>query len=133
MKITIKPEALQYLNKKADANAHLFLALDDGSSKFSKLGGSCAIGNKYQLVVSAAADADYDVSLTNDAGLHLTTGMPETMYFEAGLTLDYKNASLQLRDNSGILDGAVMVSTYEAPKDDDARRQEMQALGGKIC
>lgn len=134
MDITIKPAAKDYLANKVSAKDHVFLALDDGSSKFSKLGGSCAIGNKFQLVVSDNSDADYDETLANDADLDMTTAMPETMYLGHGLTLDYKNGSLALRDDSGVLDGAVTIDRYQAPTaDDEARRKEMQELGGKIC
>ena len=112
----------------------LFLALDDGSSKYSKLGGSCAIGNKYQLVVADEDDQDYALPLDNEAGFKLTTGDPETDYFGSGLTLDFKNASLALRDDSGILDGAVTLNKDAAlPQNDAQRRDDMTKLGGKIC
>ncbi|MCI1986305.1 MAG: iron-sulfur cluster biosynthesis family protein [Lactobacillus sp.] len=133
MKITIKPEALAYLRTKMGSEERLFLALDDGSSKYSQLGGSCAIGNKYQLVISDQADADYALPLDNDAGLALTTGDLEEMYLGQGLVLDYQLASLALRDNSGILDGAVMVSRPVAVVDDAALRAQRQELGNKIC
>lgn len=134
MKITIKPAAVMYLNEHVAKDQHLFLALDDGSSKYSKLGGSCAIGNKYQIVVTNQDDQDYALPLENDAGLKLTTGDPETDYFGSGLTLDFKNASLALRDDSGILDGAVTLNQVTStPQNDDKRREEMKSLGGKIC
>ncbi|KRM71616.1 hypothetical protein FC34_GL001271 [Lacticaseibacillus brantae DSM 23927] len=134
MEINVRDAAKEYLDKKVAPDRHIFLALDDGSSKFSKLGGSCAIGNKFQLVVSNAADAEYSLPLDNNANLDLTTAQPETLYLGHGLTLDFKNASLVLRDDSGILDGAVMIDEYTAPtKEDQALREEMKALGGKIC
>lgn len=134
MKIAIKDQAKAYLDKKVTPSSHIFLALDDGSSKFSKLGGSCAIGNKFQLVVSDQADAEYSLPLDNDAGLNITTAMPETMYLANGLTLDFKNAALALKDDSGILDGAVMVEQYQAPTEEENKlREEMKSLGGKIC
>ena len=126
--------AVTYLNEHVAKDQHLFLALDDGSSKYSKLGGSCAIGNKYQIVVTNQDDQDYALPLENDAGLKLTTGDPETDYFGSGLTLDFKNASLALRDDSGILDGAVTLNQVTStPQNDDKRREEMKSLGGKIC
>lgn len=79
-------------------------------------------------------DQDYALPLENDAGLKLTTGDPETDYFGSGLTLDFKNASLALRDDSGILDGAVTLNQVTStPQNDDKRREEMKSLGGKIC
>ena len=79
-------------------------------------------------------DQDYALPLENDAGYHLTTGDPETDYFGSGLTLDFKNASLALRDDSGILDGAVTLNHVTAkPKTDENLAEEMKSLGGKIC
>ncbi|TOD00991.1 hypothetical protein CGJ73_25315, partial [Vibrio parahaemolyticus] len=58
----------------------------------------------------------------------------ETDYFGSGLTLDFKNASLALRDDSGILDGAVTLNKNAAlPQNDAQRRDDMTKLGGKIC
>ncbi|GEN96082.1 iron-sulfur cluster biosynthesis family protein [Pediococcus ethanolidurans] len=134
MKINIKDQAETYLANKISAGKHVFLALDDGSSKFSKLGGSCAIGNKFQLVVADQEDPEYSVTLENNAGFTMTTAEPETTFLGNGLALDYKNASLRLTDDSGVLDGAVTVDTYQAPtKDKQAMKDEMSELGGKIC
>jgi hypothetical protein len=134
MQISIKPAAVTYLKDHVNQDQRLFLALDDGSSKYSKLGGSCAIGNKYQLVVADEDDQDYALPLDNEAGFKLTTGDPETDYFGSGLTLDFKNASLALRDDSGILDGAVTLNKDAAlPQNDAQRRDDMTKLGGKIC
>ena len=43
MQISIKPAAVTYLKDHVNQDQRLFLALDDGSSKYSKLGGSCAL------------------------------------------------------------------------------------------
>lgn len=128
MNITIKPAALAYLKDHTTEQEHLFLALDDGSSKYSQLGGTCAIGNKFQIVASPVADADYDIALNTDSELTLTTGDEEEMYLGHGLVLDFQQASLVLRDDSGILDGAVNLSHPQV------LTAEMQAnLGDKIC
>lgn len=128
MNITIKPAALAYLKDHTTAQEHLFLALDDGSSKYSQLGGTCAIGNKFQIVASPVADSDYAIDLANDTELTLTTGEEEEMYLGHGLVLDFQQASLVLRDDSGILDGAVNLSHPQVLTAD------MQAdMGGKIC
>ncbi|WP_125982642.1 iron-sulfur cluster biosynthesis family protein [Loigolactobacillus iwatensis] len=134
MKINIKQAAATYLAAKIPAGKNVFLALDDGSNKFSKLGGSCSIGNKFQLVVADQADAEYNIGLDNNLGLTLTTAQPETTFLGNGLALDYNNAMLKLTDDSGILDGAVTVEPYTAPtQDQEALKAEMTELGGKIC
>ncbi|MDC4185274.1 iron-sulfur cluster biosynthesis family protein [Loigolactobacillus coryniformis] len=130
MKINIKPDALTYLAKKIPNGKRIFLALDDGSSKFSKLGGSCTIGNKFQLVVADTGDTEYDQIIDNNAGLTLTTAQPELTFLGNGLALDYRNAMLKLTDDSGILDGAVTIA--DAPEE-IVSKKDMVELGGKIC
>lgn len=51
MQITIKPEALKLLQDKADKGQTVLLALNDGSTKYSKVGGSCIVGANFQLVI----------------------------------------------------------------------------------
>lgn len=135
MKMNITENAQQYLSGKNVDGQHIFLALDDGSSKFSKLGGSCAIGNKFQLVISPIADKDYTDAIENNADLALTSGKEEATFLGAGLSLDYKMGLLKLSDNSGVLDGAVSVQNYE-PADaqsKEALKKDMQEIGNKIC
>ncbi|WP_054661360.1 iron-sulfur cluster biosynthesis family protein [Lacticaseibacillus camelliae] len=134
MEITITDAAKDYLNTKLVPGDRVFLALDDGSSKYSKLGGTCAIGNKFQLVIADAPDSDYAEALTNNTDLDLTTGALELSYLGHGLALDYRNGSLNLHDDSGILDGAVTIGFAQPlAADEQARREEMRALGGKVC
>ncbi|ARW20402.1 iron-sulfur cluster biosynthesis family protein [Pediococcus pentosaceus] len=135
MKINITENAKDYLLKKDIDGKHIFLALDDGSSKFSKLGGSCAIGNKFQLVISSVPDQAYTDTIENDADLNLTTGKEEANYLGNGLKLDYKMGLLKLSDDSSILDGAVTVQNYE-PTDSqtkDELAKDMKDIGNKIC
>lgn len=128
MEITIKEAALNYLQNKFTADQHLFLALDDGSSKYSQLGGTCAIGNKFQIVVADELDPEYAFPLSNNANLPLTTGDLEQMYLGHGLVLDHQLGSLVLRDDTGILDGAVMVNKPQV-----LTKEVQEQLGNKIC
>lgn len=130
MELNVKPAAAEYLAGKLTPAAHLFLVLDDGSSKYSKLGGTCAIGNKFQLVASTQADTDYATPLPNNGELTLTTGDLEQDYLGNGLSLDYRNGALSLRDDSGLLDGAV---TLTAAPQTVLTAAERQSLGDKIC
>ncbi|MCM6810885.1 iron-sulfur cluster biosynthesis family protein [Pediococcus pentosaceus] len=135
MKINITENAKDYLLKKDIDGKHIFLALDDGSSKFSKLGGSCAIGNKFQLVISSVPDQAYTDTIENDADLNFTTSKEEANYLGNGLKLDYKMGLLKLSDDSSILDGAVTVQNYE-PTDaqtKDELAKDMKDIGNKIC
>lgn len=108
MKLNIKDAAQKYLQDKMPSkDSYVFLALDDGSNKFSELGGTCAIGNKFQFVFSTQEDTDYNEDIENNLDLKLTTSKEESAFLGENLVLDYKNASLVLSDDSGVLDGAV--------------------------
>lgn len=132
MEIKIKTGAQEFLNTKVTANDQILLALDDGSNKFSNMGGSCTIGSKFQLVIVDQADPDFQLPIANNMNLHLFTGKPETMYLSDGLNLDYKNGFMTLSDNSGIIDGAVSISHYHAPTTDELKEQ-MKTDGVHNC
>ncbi|RVU71077.1 MULTISPECIES: iron-sulfur cluster biosynthesis family protein [Lactobacillus] len=115
--IKIKPEAKAVIEKQMDADHQIvILALDDGSTKYSKKGGTCTIGDSFKFVTLAKADPDYNIKIANDAGLDLYTAQPETTYFEPGLVLNARASTLSLSSDSGIIDGGVTVSQYEPEK-----------------
>nr|WP_272481152.1 iron-sulfur cluster biosynthesis family protein [Holzapfeliella floricola] len=129
MKLVIKDTAKDFLKDKLPSDKrHVFLALDDGSSKFSKMGGSCAIGNKFQFVFSNQPDDDYQNVIENNFDLDLTMSKEEEAFLGNGLVLEYKNAALVLRDDSGILDGAVSVVEYTEP----ANADQLKKRYGKV-
>ncbi|CAJ1195285.1 hypothetical protein CPR19088_GLDEOEPO_02376 [Companilactobacillus paralimentarius] len=136
MKINIKPEALTYLeNKNVPTDATIILTTDDGSNKYSSLGGSCAIGDKFQLVILKDADPKYTVELDNDAGFNLSTSPSDADLMTNGLNISLWHNALALKDNSGILDGALSVVDWRNVKPETAaeRREKMISLGDKIC
>ena len=48
--INIKPDAAEMIKSKMDADHQIvILALDDGSTKYSKKGGTCTIGDSFQF------------------------------------------------------------------------------------
>ncbi|MFT8842724.1 MAG: iron-sulfur cluster biosynthesis family protein [Schleiferilactobacillus harbinensis] len=130
MKINIKDTARDYLSEKISPDQYVFLGLDDGSSKFSKLGGSCSVGGKFQLVLSDQPDADYTIPLENNAGYKMFTSKEETPYLENGLYLQFNNAALGLGSDGGLLDGAMRVTKADPSQ---ITKADMEALGGKIC
>lgn len=112
--IKIKPEALAIIKKKMDSTHQIvILALNDGSNKYSKKGGTCTIGDSFQFVVLAKDDPEYNIKLENDAGLDLYTAQPETTYFEPGLVVNARNSTLSLSSDSGIIDGGVTVTQFK--------------------
>lgn len=135
MKINIKAEALTYLADKIPAGSRVILTTDDGSNKYSSLGGSCAIGNKFQLVILKAADPAYTVPLENNADYQMSTTPADVDFLGNGLTIDRWHNALALKDDSGMLDGALAVVDWRnvSPETEAARREKMQTIGTKIC
>ncbi|ALJ22923.1 hypothetical protein AO203_02530 [Lactobacillus gallinarum] len=112
--INIKPEAKELIEKKMDKDHQIvILALDDGSTKYSKKGGTCTIGDSFKFVILEKLDPKYNIKIENNAGLDLYTAEPETTYFEPGLVLNARASTLSLSSDSGIIDGGVTVSQYE--------------------
>jgi len=135
MKINIKDVAKTYLADKIPAGSTVILTTDDGSNQYSSLGGSCAIGDKFQLVILKDADPKYTVELENDADYKMTTSPSDADLLRDGLNIDFTHNTLALKDNSGILDGALSVVDWRNVKPETAkeRREKMLALGDKIC
>ncbi|MGV0168484.1 iron-sulfur cluster biosynthesis family protein [Furfurilactobacillus sp. WILCCON 0119] len=131
MKLTVKDDAKRYLADKVAANATLLLATDDGSNKYSTVGGTCAIGDKFQLVEVAQADPEYAVSLGSDDGLSFFTSDNETPFLSNGLTLALVHNTLALKDDSGLLDGAVTINHFVGQP--TLTKEELTALGNQIC
>lgn len=112
--INIKPEAKALIEKYMDDKHQIvILALDDGSTKYSKKGGTCTIGDSFKFVVLEKADPDYNIKMENNAGLELYTAEPEMTYFESGLVVNARNFALSLSSDSGIIADGVTVSQYE--------------------
>lgn len=117
LSIKIKPEAAEVIRKKMDAQHQVvLLALNDGSNKYSKKGGTCTIGDSFQFVVLAEKDPEYNIKLENDADLDLYTAKPETTFFEDGLVVNARNSTLSLSSDSGIIDGGVTVTQFAGNK-----------------
>lgn len=110
MKITITKAAQNYLNKKIDQKVNLLLTTDDGSNRYSKVGGSCSIGDKFQLVITKKADPNYQIELKNELGYHFLTSENDQQFFTSGLALDISHNLLLLKDDSGLLDSSLTIN-----------------------
>ena len=135
MKINIKDEAQAYLNERIPSGFPMILTTDDGSNKYSSLGGSCAIGDKFQIVILKDEDPDYTETLENNAGYDLKTSPNDADLMTNGLNISIWHNALALKDNSGILDGALSVVDWRdvKPLTDEERHEKMVKLGDQIC
>ncbi|WP_125574453.1 iron-sulfur cluster biosynthesis family protein [Levilactobacillus huananensis] len=134
MFITIKDAAKTYLTDHVKPGMTLLLTTDDGSNRYSTVGGTCAIGDKFQFVALAGGDSAYPLIVDNEAGLNIRTNADTALYLGNGLILDRVFNQLALRDDTGILDSAVGLITYTAQEKSDLDlKREMQTLGTRIC
>lgn len=134
MEITIKDAAKAYLAENVQPGSTLLLTTDDGSNRYSTVGGTCAIGDKFQFVALTDDDPDYPITVTNNTVWTLKTNADTELYLSNGLILDRVFNQLSLRDDSGILDSAVGLITYTAEEKSKLDlKKEMQTLGTRIC
>ncbi|KRK37365.1 iron-sulfur cluster biosynthesis family protein [Levilactobacillus parabrevis] len=134
MEITIKDAAKAYLAENVQPGSTLLLTTDDGSNRYSTVGGTCAIGDKFQFVALTDDDPDYPITVTNNTAWTLKTNADTELYLSNGLILDRVFNQLSLRDDSGILDSAVGLITYTAEEKSKLDlKKEMQTLGTRIC
>lgn len=128
LKMNIKDDAAEIIKKHVKDGQVVLLALNDGSTKYSKQGGTCTIGANFEFVVLDEKDPDYDIKIENNAGLDLYTAKAETRFLEDNLVVNARNATLSLSDDSGIIDGAVGVVNF---KPSEITEKDMQE--GKTC
>lgn len=131
MNFNIKEAAADYLATKVAPDAVLVLATDDGSNKYSTIGGTCAIGDKFQLVELATKDPEFDIELQTSDGRVVYTSNNEATFLGNGLTLDFAHNSLVLKNDSGLLDGAVTINHFAAQQ--PLATADLKALGNQIC
>ncbi len=85
VQINIKDEAQELIKKHVKLGQVVILTLDDGSNKYSTLGGTCTIGADFQLIVTDQKDPEYPVVMENNAGLEMYTSDNELAFLTDGL------------------------------------------------
>lgn len=113
IKINIKSSAADKIRSQVKTGQVVLLALNDGSNKYSDVGGTCTIGANFQLVMVDQPDPDFTIKIDNNAGLDLYTSPAEMQFLDGGLVIDEKNATISLSDDSGVIDGAVTINQYK--------------------
>lgn len=112
VKVNIKPEAADKIKGQVKDGQVVLLSLNDGSNKYSDVGGTCTVGSSFQFVILDQKDPDFTIEVENNAGLDLYTSPAEMQYLGNDLVVDEKNAAMSLADDGGVIDGAVTVNEY---------------------
>lgn len=109
-KINVSPAFVQLMKDKHLDQKTLLLIADDGGGRYSLQGGACTIGSNFTLIELDAPDPDYDVVLENDAGLNLYSSEYDMYFLEDGLTIDYRDYQIRLKDNAHWFDDGVRIA-----------------------
>ncbi|WP_125767190.1 iron-sulfur cluster biosynthesis family protein [Lapidilactobacillus wuchangensis] len=91
-------------------NQNLILLADDGGGKYSLHGGACSIGESFTIVSLPQPDPTYPIKLANQQKIAFWTSDYDLTFCEPGLTLDYRNGSIQMKDRSRFIDGGVQIA-----------------------
>lgn len=113
-KMMIGDALMALLQRKGRSQQELVLITDDGGGKYSLHGGACTIGTKFTLIALNQPDPDYPVKVANNQGLHLWTSDYDLMFLNAGVTMDYRQGRIFIKDDAHILDQAVQIADGDA-------------------
>ncbi|MCD2256460.1 iron-sulfur cluster biosynthesis family protein [Agrilactobacillus fermenti] len=126
-KITVSNSVVDLLTRKGIVDKTLLLVTDDGGGDYSLQGGACSIGSKFSIVVLEQPDPAYPIKMANNANLNLYTSKYDLMFFSNGLKMDFKDYAIILKDDSGMLDGSVLIANGQEIL--DAFKQGITANG----
>ncbi|EKK20481.1 hypothetical protein B808_73 [Fructilactobacillus florum 8D] len=106
MNLQITDEALKYIKERLPQATAFLLTADDGSNQYSAgKGSACNVGDSFQVVGVNQVDDPYTIKFDCDQEARFYTSPNDQTFFGKGLKVDMKNNWLELKDNSGILDG----------------------------
>ena len=106
-KIKFTQRALDYLKRRGLAGHPLLLICDDEGGKYSIKGGACSMG--WSIIKLDHPDKDYPVVLHNNEGVEIYTSDYDLAELQDNLHLDYVNCGLELKNDSQLLNGSVMI------------------------
>ncbi|USS88045.1 iron-sulfur cluster biosynthesis family protein [Fructilactobacillus hinvesii] len=114
MNLTITDSAMDYIKKRLPDAKYYLLATDDGSNQYSKGGGSCTVGDTFQVVGISKLESPYDVKMDNNQDAPFYTSKNDMSFFDKGMKIDFNHNWLQLKSDSELLDG--QMTTNDATK-----------------
>lgn len=109
MKLTITDSAANALEKRLQSTTFI-LALNDGTNQFSTVGGSCAVGDKFQILASEGPTEQYNLPVASDH-FQVFTSAGEEGFIKEDIKLDYNDrlSTFSLKTSSGILDNNLLI------------------------
>lgn len=128
--IKFTQSALAQLKKRGLLAHPLLLIADDGGGKYSLAGGSCSIGASFSIIKLSQPDPDYPEKIDNEAGIDLYTSNYDLTFLDDNLVMDYANSGLMLKNDSGLLDGAMRIGDGDKLL---AANQAAKQTGVKNC
>lgn len=111
MKITISPAAEAVIDKRIEPKKGFILALNDGSNAYSKIGGSCAIGDKFQILPLSMKNEHFDIKIDNpDFDIYISK--EEQVFLGENAKIDFHDrlSNFTLSNESGILDNNMLLT-----------------------
>lgn len=135
MKADFTSKAQDYLANKIPSGSVVILTTDDGSNKYSSIGATCALADKFQLIILNEPDNNFTIPIDNNANYHLTMAEYEKYLVSDNSTIDFDHGTLTFKDKSGILDNALSVIDWRnvSPESEKDRLNKMITLGDQIC
>ncbi|GCF92980.1 hypothetical protein NRIC_08710 [Enterococcus florum] len=109
MNIRVSESAATALKTKLNSSSFI-LALNDGSNQFSTVGGSCAIGDKFQIFATDGPKDNYTEKLAGKPfEIYISDG--EKLFLGEEVLIDFNQRlnSFVLKNESGILDNNILV------------------------
>ncbi|WP_297814984.1 iron-sulfur cluster biosynthesis family protein [uncultured Lactobacillus sp.] len=112
IKMIISQEAIDFLINRGYNKHEILLIVDGGGGDYSIEGGSCNIGMDYSLISldTMKHDPRYSVKIENNANFEIYTSDYDLAFLGNNLILDVHDTTLRLRNDSGILTGAVKIA-----------------------
>lgn len=112
VKMTISQDATNFLKNRGYNKHEILLIVDGGGGDYSIEGGSCNIGMDYSLISldTMKHDPRYSIKIENNASFAIYTSDYDLAFLGDNLILDIHDTSLRLRNDSGILTGAVKIA-----------------------
>lgn len=112
VKMTISQDAINFLKNRGYDKHEILLIVDGGGGDYYIEGGSCNIGMDYSLISldTMKHDPRYSVKIENNANFAVYTSDYDLAFLGDNLILDIHDTTLRLRNDSGILTGAVKMA-----------------------